>query len=420
MDKLLRMYRGLFYGWKVLAAASWLRALGGGFHVLAFSILFLPVSRDLNLSRTAASLIFSLSRAEGAMEGPFVGHFIDRFGARIMVTIGCVTIGVGYLLLSRVYDFASFVLVYILVISVGYGTAFVHSTGALATQWFYRHRALSLAVVGASVSLGGALFAPLFALVVHQFGWRVGAIVSGAVFLAAGLPVTRVIYSTPEDKGLTPLGALKPAAATPQVEPKNAGEDDSSDFTARQAMRSGGFWLLVTAAFLRTFGNAAISLHFIPILTWKGVPEQTAAYYLGAVAAFGVPVHIILGLAGDRWYKPRVLSLGMALGMAGALFLLYGGKKAPFLFIPLLAVVDSVFSVIWATLGDFYGRRQFATIRGFLTLFATIGAMLGPVFAGMVYDRTGGYTLAIQVFAFSFALSAVGFWVVRRPGKRAV
>ncbi|MBI4331218.1 MAG: MFS transporter [Chloroflexi bacterium] len=408
----------VFYGWKVLAAAGWLRVLAGGFHSFAFAILFLPVSRDLNLSRTAASLIFSLARAEGAMEGPIAGHLVDRFGSRIIMTLACLVIGIGYLLLSQAYDFASFTLIYVLVISVGSGFGFVHAASALANHWFFQRRALALAIINASLSLGGALFAPVFAVIVNQYGWRTAALVSGAVFLVAGLPVTRLIYSTPEDKGLAPLGALKAAAETSRAKPQDINHgDNNNEFTARQAMRTAGFWLLVTGGFLRVVGFSAINVHFIPILMWKGVAEQTAAYYLGAMVAFSIPAAIILGITSDRFYRPRVMSLGMVLGAVATLFLLFGGERSQFLFIPLIAAVEALYAVVRATLGDFYGRRHFATISGFVTLFVTSGSMLGPVIAGLAYDRTGGYSLAIQVSLASFALSAISFWMLRRPGR---
>lgn len=410
------MTKGIFYGWKVLAAAAWLRALGGGFHSFAFAIFFLPVSRDLNLSRTAASMIFSLSRAEGALEGPLAGYVIDRFGARIATTVGCFIVGAGYLLLSQTYDFTSFLLIYILVISVGFGTSFMHSATALVNHWFFRHRALALAIISASMSLGGAVFAPIVSLVVNQAGWRTGAIVAGAVFLLVGLPVTRLIYSTPESKGLSPLGSSKPLAETASHAPHFINEKNE-DYSVRQALRTPAFWLLVLGTFLRMAGYSAVTVHFIPLLIWKGVGEQNAAYYLGVMAAFSIPAHLILGLAGDRWSRPRILSISMALGTIGLLFFLYGGDKSQFLFLPMLAIVEGLFSVIWATVGDFFGRRHFATIRGFVTLFSTTGSMLGPIFAGMVYDATGNYTLAIEVSTISFALASLTFWLLRHPGK---
>jgi nitrate/nitrite transporter NarK len=47
--------------------------------------------------------------------------------------------------------------------------------------------------------------------------------------------------------------------------------------------------------------------------------------------------------------------------------------------------------VVWATVGDFYGRRYFATIRGMMSFFYMWGSFAGPVFAGAVYDRTESY-----------------------------
>lgn len=413
IKRLFRMPQGVFYGWKVLAAAAWMRALAGGFHSFAFTILFLPVARDLGLSRTAASVIFALSRAEGALEGPPAGYVIDRFGARVVMFFGTLIVGVGYILLSQAVDFTSFVLVYILVIGVGFGSAFMHSAGALVNHWFFRHRALALAVISASMSLGGAAFAPLFGYIVHQFGWRTAVIVSGGVFLLLGLPVTKIIVSTPEEKGLSPLGAPGSyGSMNPSAHSANGGYDQ--EFSVRQAMRTAGFWLLVLGSFLRMAGFSAIVIHFVPILAWRGIAEQSAAYYLGFMALFSVPTAITLGLAGDRWPRPRVLTLGMALGAGGLLFLLFGGERSQFLFIPGLAVVEALFPVIWATLGDLFGRKNFATIRGYVTLFATTGSMIGPVFSGMVFDRTGGYTLVIQVSIVAFVLSTIIFWWLSR------
>lgn len=124
-----------------------------------------------------------------------------------------------------------------------------------------------------------------------------------------------------------------------------------------------------------------------------------------------------LGLAGDRWYRPRILSLGMVLGTVGLLFLLLSRNVAQFLFIPMVALVDALFPVLWATVGDFFGRRNFASIRGYVTLFATPGSILGPIFAGMIFDQWGDYTLAIQISLASFAFSALMFWLLHRPKK---
>ena len=53
----------------------------------------------------------------------------------------------------------------------------------------------------------------------------------------------------------------------------------------------------------------------------------------------------------------------------------------------LYTVLDASIPVVWASVGDFFGRKSFGTIRGNMNLFYTWGAILGPYAGGMVYDR---------------------------------
>src|SRR5512139_4056081 len=95
---LLQQARGAFYGWRMVGAASIIRMLGGGFHLYGFTIFFLPITNELGLSRAATALIFSLARAEGAIEGPLAGWAIDRYGPRPMMIAGVLLSGLGYML----------------------------------------------------------------------------------------------------------------------------------------------------------------------------------------------------------------------------------------------------------------------------------------------------------------------------------
>jgi MFS family permease len=65
---------------------------------IRFHGFFLPISQDLGLSRAATSLAFSLSRAQGAIEAPFVGYLIDRFGPRPIIVVAAFLAGIGYIL----------------------------------------------------------------------------------------------------------------------------------------------------------------------------------------------------------------------------------------------------------------------------------------------------------------------------------
>jgi MFS family permease len=59
--------------------------------------------------------------------------------------------------------------------------------------------------------------------------------------------------------------------------------------------------------------------------------------------------------------------------------------------------LDASFPIIWATVGDFFGRRNFATIRGMMSFFYMWGSFAGPIMAGAIYDRTQSYMLVLWI-----------------------
>jgi len=154
----------------MVGLVSLIRIVGGGLHQFGFTVFFLPISQDLGLSRAATSLAFSLSRAQGAIEAPLVGHLIDRYGPRPIIVTAVFLAGVGYILLSWVNSYASFLTVYLGVICLAFVAGFVHSPLVVANNWFIRQRARAMTVISAAVPVGGALISPLLAVGVASIG----------------------------------------------------------------------------------------------------------------------------------------------------------------------------------------------------------------------------------------------------------
>ena len=70
-----------------------------------------------------------------------------------------------------------------------------------------------------------------------------------------------------------------------------------------------------------------------------------------------------------------------------------------------------------AIVGDYFGRRRYATIYGlaqFAMMWGTIG---GPVLAGYVFDTTGNYAVALQIFTVVAVLGTLVSLVVQPPAK---
>jgi MFS family permease len=410
----------VFYGWRMIGLVSAIRVVGGGLHQYGFTVFFLPISQDLGLSRAATSLAFSLSRAQGAVEAPVVGYLIDRFGPRPIIVVAAFLAGVGYMLLSRVDSYTGFLIVYLGVISLAFIAGFVHSPMVIANSWFIRHRARAMTVVSAAVPVGGALISPLLAVGVQALGWRWAAFAAGCIFLAVCLPLSFQVKRSPESMGLLPDGD----------DPfENGGRKSSPDgnarreenLTAAQAMRTAVFWLLVISMTTRVAAYSTVSVHFVPIMVWQGLDQGQAAFLLAAFAFINLSAHFFLGWIGDRVNKPGLMAL---CHLAPALSVLPLVGNATYwqlwLFTTTYTLLDASFPLVWATVGDFFGRKYFATIRGMLSFFYMWGSFAGPVLAGAIYDRNQTYAHVMWVLLALLLVAALLNTLLIAPWKRKI
>ena len=416
---MLKKLTGLFYGWRMVAANSALRVLGAGLHSYGFTVFFLPISQDLNLNRTSTSLAFSLARAEGAIEGPVVGHLLDRHGPKPIMLAAVLLMGVGYLLLSQVNSYATFLIVYLGVISLAHVGGFMHAPMVLINTWFIRYRARAITISSATFGLGGVLVAPVLSVIVQAWGWRWGAAIGGLLFLVVGIPLCLTIRRSPESMGLLPDGD-EPAGPEPGKDGAEQTIKSEVEVTVAEALRSFAFWGSVLAAGIRNASYHAISVHFVPLMVWKGFSQPQAALLLSVFAFLGMASTLILGWLADKANKPRMIAF-ILFAAAGAMFLPIVGSSlwSLCLFTIVFAAVEATFPLGWAVVGDLFGRKHYAKIRGYMTLFYTWGGVLGPVIAGVIFDRWQTYEPLLWSLVVMFIVGGLFFASLNRSWQKA-
>ncbi|MGZ8488760.1 MAG: MFS transporter [Candidatus Binatia bacterium] len=415
--KLTAQLNGLFYGWRMVAAGCAMRMLGGGFHLYGFTIFFLPITNELGLSRAATSLVFSLARAEGAIEGPLAGYFIDRYGPRPMMLAGIILSGLGYMLLATVDSYAAFLIVYLGVISLAFSAGFMHSPMVLANSWFIRRRAMAMTLISSAIGIGGTLITPVLAFTVAQWGWRYGAFIAGIGLIVTGVPVALYVKRSPESMGLLPDG-VSPTSEQERQAPNNsaATAEPEREFNLKQAMKSAAFWKLILATTTRVGVFNSITVHFVPIMVWRGASEAKAAALLATLALMSLPSHLFVGWIADRVNKPRLMAACMSIGAGAVAILAYGdGEWALWTFTILFTFVEALFPVSWATVGDYFGRKHFATIRGSMSFFYLWGPALGPVVTGYVYDRHQSYAPLMNAYIAIALVAGLLYASLRQP-----
>lgn len=400
----------------MIAVGSVLRILGGGLYFYGFSVFFLPLSQDLGLSRAATALVFSLARAQGAFEGPIAGYFMDRHGPRPLMIMAILMAGVGHMFLAGVNSYVALLIVYMGVVSLSFHAGFMDAPMLIANTWFIRNRTMAMALISGSIGIGGFIFTPILSAAVHAFGWRQAAFGCGVLFIVIGLPLALLVRRSPESIGLLPDGDQPSTANGSEGAINRSTIREEADFTLAQALRTSSFWYLTIATAIRVIILSALNVHYVALMVWKGMTPQRAAFFLAAQAFMAVPSHLLFGWVGDRLNKPRLMATCMLLATGSMFVLVYVHSEwAILIFIALFSVVESTFPVNWSTVGEYFGRKNFAKIRGSMSFVSTWGSVIGPVIAGAVYDRTLSYEIVIWSSAILLLIAGALYAMVNKP-----
>ena len=416
----------IYYGWWIVAASSAMWFVVGGILFRGSAVFFVPVRDSLALSNVQTSLVFSLSRAVAGL-GPVAGWLIERFGPRKLVVTGVLVATAGYVGFSRVDSFLWFALVYVGLVSLGSSFAFQHALWALTNMWFIRRRAFAMSFNALTPALGGAVLVPLMNAMIIDRGWEWAALVAAFMFLVVILPLTLVLRNSPESIGLLPDGdrPQESPETSPESRPANielpSQAADPRDFGVGEALRTSSYWLLLFGIGLRWLVVTGMMVNLQPILIWKGVSQETVGYLMSLMLAVNVVATLGIGWIADRWPKSLILAflpIGECVGLAVLLWSSWQGSPwGIFLFVTLLGVGECVVFTSWATVGDFFGRRRFASLRGII-FFANSGGMIAsPVFMGWWADRTDGYGLPLWIGVVGLALASLFFAMMRRPRR---
>ena len=227
-----------------------------------------------------------------------------------------------------------------------------------------------------------------------QGSWRHALLAIGAVGLLVMLPIG---FATLRDRD---AAAVAPDGSAPTA------RDAALDLDARAALRTRSFWILTVTLLSFWLYFIAMLDHLVLFLTDEGV--QDARSYFGHAILLGILGKLGFGWIADRLRAKRAMLLDYGLLAASSLLLLV--LPEPTLLI--LFVVTYGLSVAARDVVTplcvihCFGVKDLARIYGLLMLTLLPGGTLGPIFAGVVHDRTGSYELAFQLFA---VLNVVSF-----------
>jgi len=406
---------GFFFGWWVVFASAAIVFLTGGTFFYGFGALFNPIVNEFGWSRASVSFAFSLRSEVGGVAAPVVGFMVDRVGSRRLMMIGVTLVALGFVLLSRVESLWGF---YGAVIVIGLGmSATGGPVGMVAiAHWFKRQRgrAFALMTVGAGTS---GIMVLVIEVLISSFGWRDALVIIAVAQLAVCFPLAMSVRNRPEELGLAADGEpLTLADAIPGEAPRPP--KVAEGMTVREAVRSSSFWKLSLALALTNVGTIAVIVHQIPFFTSSvGVAEGLAAASVTVMTLLSLVGRLGFGQLADSVDKRWVMAAAFALsGLSLLLFAtIYEGWQIIYA-LPVFALgFGGGIPVRPAFQAEYFGLRAFGAIQGLAFTVATIGGLLGPVFAGWMYDTTESYRLAFVILSIGSLLAVPLMLSIRKP-----
>lgn len=419
----------IFYGWWIVLAGVIVALLQGMFYVYGFGVFYLPLLAAMGTTRAALGGVIGLSRLEGGLISPVAGWLIDTYGPRRLMFLSLAILGLGFIALSQVTALWMLYVVF-LVMSAGSSLGSTRAVNIAVVNWFVRKRGLALGILTAGFGLGGSLGWAL-AWIIGTYGWQTASVIAGLTFMVVGFPLTLVVRHRPEEMGLRPDGVpAQEKGRGPGAEMEGGGEgraggpetaSSAADFTPRQALASPAFWLLALA-----FGGwstivTVVTVYQVPFFTEEmHVPFVQAAAVASLFPAISVGARLGFGWLGDR-ANPRLLLVGIFLLMAAGLVVLSRLPSlawAPLYLLLLAPAYGGAIPLRSLIVANFFGRRNFGTISGFMQLVDLPGSVLGPVFLGWVFDTFGSYRPGFLVIAALTGVGTLALLATRQPRLR--
>ena len=352
-----------------------------------------PIAAEFDWTRGQVQAGFTAMIFGMLASGWAWGMAADRFGARRVVLIGQVGLGLGFIALALVpAQIALWVLLWGLLGVLGTGTAPITWTrNVVAVFDAGRGTALGLTLAGSGVA---AFLAPLaITPVIESFGWRAGYAALGLTVLFVAIPVTVLMYRDPHRPG---GGDVSTSMSQPL-----------DGLSVGAIVRGYRFWLMAGVFAAITFGVSGMIPNLVPMLTDRGMAPSSAAVYVGLAGLAVIAGRIAAGILVDRFWAPAVALGFLALPALSCLLLagdgLAGGVAMGLAAAAIGLAAGAEFDIVAYLCSRYFGMRHYGLSYALQQIGMSVGGAAGPLVFATFYDRTGSYSEVLYVSAALFA-----------------
>ena len=361
---------------------------------------------------------------------PLAGAWADRYGPRVLTTLGLLAVGCALLALSAVNTGSlwPFFVAYVVARTLSNPLLIGIVPRTATVNFFRRRRGVTLAINGMARPVGGAINIQIISLIAATHSWRASYGYVGLFMLAMTVPVFLIMRRTPEEIGMLPDGD-RPAVGSDHVSraasgrgPARRTQSGTQEFswTAREAMKTRAYWCIAGTAVLAITASAGLGYILVPFLVSEMGPglSNQQAVGVGSLGAVLALTTLVWGFLADRFGPRPCMVATIAGAVLSGLFLAIGvhGVWTAYLF----AVLWGFFSNTVGTLehmllAQYFGRGSFGVILGTLGPLQTGALGLAPVFGNLLLAFTQSYSLVFVILMAMYAGAGLLILLAKAP-----
>lgn len=372
-----------------------------------WTLLTKSLSAKLGVDLPALQVTFSLLIILQTFFSPFQGKLIDRFGPRILISIGTLLSGFSWIISSQISNLTEFYLVYGCLGGLGTGIVYIGVVG-LMVKWFPQQRGFAAGAVAAGYGMGAILTTFPISISLGSYGLEQTMMVFGGLFALVGFLASQGL-KVPVNVDLQPTSTKL--------------EQNKRQFTSKEMLRQPLFWLMFVMMAMMSTSGLMVTSQMAIFAEDFGI-SQAVVFGLAAL-----PLALTLdrftngltrplfGFISDRYGREKTMFIAFALeGVAMTLWLMC--REDPLLFVLLSGVVffgwGEIFSLFPSTLTDTFGSQNATANYGWLYMSQGIGSIFGGPLAALLYQHTQGWHVVFgMAISFDFITAALALWVLK-------
>ena len=383
-----------------------------------------PLEGKLGATLAQLQVTFSLLIVLQTFCSPIQAWLVDRFGPRLLISIGCALSGLSWVLSSYVTNLWALYFTYGVIGGFGTGIVYVGIIGHMV-RWFPDRRGFAAGIAAAGYGAGAILTSFPIAGMIPASGYAHTLVLWGWIQLAVGVLISQG-FRLP-DASWKP--AAKAALATQQAE-----RQSQHSYRAAEMLRTPLFWVMFAMMSMMATSGLMVVSQVGPFAADFGVKDTLV---LGLAA---LPLSLTLsratngitrpffGWVSDHIGRENTMFIAFMLEAVSILLLLLFARNAA-VFVVLTGLVffgwGEIFSLFPSTLTDIFGTKYATTNYGFLYIAQGVGSVLGGPVAAYIREATGSWTsvfVIVIILDVVTALLAVGVlkgmrrrWVLHSP-----